>query len=198
MMISGPGSGSSYSSWANCGAGSSVTTRTRREMSEGFAMVMSSTTTLLSVHPDKVRLEMVMTMQVTGAPVAMPYHETRHVWDIPATFEPTPDFERVEETPDGGEVSVSKRSWPAPADDPTYREGDEVLEIAGRRVSCRWNERTVELQGRRIRFRAWLSDQIPGGLARTETRVEGNPSEDTDMVVTAFDRKKPTPNSPGS
>lgn len=56
-------------------------------------------------------------------------------------------------------------------------EGSEDVEIAGRRIPCRWARQVVQRDDVIIRCRVWLNDGIPGGLARLEIEEspEGRP-----------------------
>jgi len=94
--------------------------------------------------------------------------------------------ERVENRlgADGVRTEVRRENVYIPARIPTenvlenpevarVREGVEEVEIGRKKVPCPWIE-TLRLQGNGvIRTRTWRSPEVPGGLARVETRTRG-------------------------
>lgn len=53
---------------------------------------------------------------------------------------------------------------------PPLKQGEEDIQIAGKKIRCRWTE-TVE--GVNTRIRTWTSAEVPGGLVRRDTRTQG-------------------------
>lgn len=158
---------SAYASWANCGLGSTVTTEDVKEIAPGIRMISSTSMTLAAVEKDKVVVDMVVRNRVEGGDFAPT--ETLQEVEIPAEEE---------------------------ADEPhphqVVAEGEETLEIAGRKILCRWRRVAVrEDGGVRTESATWTSDQIPGGLARSEVRVDGDPPQSWSTEVVSFVKKNP-------
>ena len=168
--------GSVYPYWADCGLGSAVTTEDRKEVAPGLTMISSTSMTLCAIHADKVVVDMVVRNRIEGGPVAFPPTEILQELEIPAE-PPPPD-------PDLGPPP-----FPAPADDPSYGEGEETLTVGGRPIACRWTRRSVLQGGQRTTLQVWRSPQIPGGLARSVVRVEGDPPQQWSTEVVSFLKK---------
>lgn len=69
----------------------------------------------------------------------------------------------------------AKRTIPAklprrPPEKPATAEGDEEIEVAGRRLKCRWSETTIEVAGQKVTRRVWRSRDVPGGIAKAVTQ----------------------------
>jgi hypothetical protein len=156
---------SAYSHWANCGLGSTVTTEDVKEIAPGIRMISATSMTLAAVEKDKVVVDMVVRNRVEGGDFAPT--ETLQEVEIPAAEE--------EDAPHPHQVVA---------------EGEETLEIAGRKLLCRWRRvGTREDGGIRTEATTWTCDQIPGGLARSEFRVDGDPPQSWSTEVVAFDKK---------
>ena len=65
------------------------------------------------------------------------------------------------------------------------KEGDEEIEVAGKKLKCRWFE--VTMKGNDKKSKAWMSMDIPGGMAKAEM---GLPSGDKPMTMTAVEWEK--------
>jgi len=63
-----------------------------------------------------------------------------------------------------------KRVEPQTDPAPPTKEGEEELEMAGKKVKTRWVETTVEQAAAKAVRKVWMTTEIPGGLARSETR----------------------------
>jgi hypothetical protein len=65
------------------------------------------------------------------------------------------------------------------------KEGDEEIEVAGKKMKCHWIEGTQK-EGTKVKF--WLSKEIPGGIAKGE--VSGGELPGTmKMVATSWEKK---------
>jgi hypothetical protein len=185
-----------YSSWANCGLGSTVTTEDSKEIAPGMTMISSTSMTLCAVHPDKVVLDMVVRNRVQGGPVEFPPTEILQEVEIPAHPEPLKEssFESYSESNEDGSWGIAETSAiPWFGSGPDARQGDDTLMIAGQAVPCHWTERRFDQGGHRMTHTTWISDRIPGGIARVRTVVEGEAVQETTMQVTAFEKKPPSP-----
>lgn len=186
MMMAG---GSSYSHWAKCGLGSTVTTEDVKEIAPGMRMISTTSMTLAAVEKDKVVVDMVVRNRVEGGPVDFPPTETLQEVEIPAEPE-TPRGTEVSSTSEAdadgnwGISEVSTVPW-----DPEIEEGDETIIVSGSELACRWIRRRVKVGGMRLTLKTWLSDEIPGGLARSEARMDGTPAQDSTTIVVSFLKK---------
>lgn len=54
------------------------------------------------------------------------------------------------------------------------KEGDEDVEIAGKKLACHWVEFTQDQQGKKMTARIWLAKEVPGGVAKTEMYLDGS------------------------
>ncbi|HEV3028617.1 MAG TPA: hypothetical protein VG457_13650 [Planctomycetota bacterium] len=194
MLTESPDFGDAYRSWSNCGLGSSVTTEDRREIAPGMTMISSTSLTLCALDAEKATLDMVVRNRIEGGPIEFPPTEILQEIEIPAIRPPASS----EEDPSGFEANADG-SWgiwevthdPPETESPDFaqKKGEEMLAIAGRSVTCRWIERTTEVGGRRLIFKVWLSDQIPGGRARAEVRGDGDAPPALTTVVVSFMKK---------
>ncbi len=74
-------------------------------------------------------------------------------------------------------------------EDAVVKTGVETLELAGRRLRCRWTEEAYP-NGADARWyvrKTWRAAEIPGGIARTEITLAGRP--DLAEVVTGWRRE---------
>ena len=68
-------------------------------------------------------------------------------------------------------------------------EVEETIEVLGRPLPCRRIERLADVGGRKLRMTVWLSDQVPGGMARSELGFDGVSSQRTITTVVSFLKK---------
>ena len=47
-------------------------------------------------------------------------------------------------------------------------EGDEAVELSGRKVACHWVKSNAERRGVILRAKTWFSSEVPGGIAKFE------------------------------
>lgn len=72
--------------------------------------------------------------------------------------------------------------------DEILREGEEEIEVAGRRLRCRVLELERMLDGQKKRVKLWASDEVPGGAVRMELRAPG--AESPELTLRAEGWKK--------
>ncbi|MBI3857970.1 MAG: hypothetical protein HY293_20005 [Planctomycetes bacterium] len=132
-----------YSNWANCRPGSWVKNRIAME-NQGKKVEYESVTRLEEVTPDKVVLEILMKMKVGDKSVDSP--------------------------PKKHEI---KSKGPNPGK--TIVEREEEVTIAGKTLSCRYHEIETEAAEKKpkVNLKAWISKDIPGGVAKSEVLSEG-------------------------
>lgn len=69
--------------------------------------------------------------------------------------------------------------------------GEEELEVAGKKLKCKWVESETEANGAKTRSKVWTCEEIAnGGLVKSEsvTEVGGNKVE-SKMMLVAFEKK---------
>lgn len=64
--------------------------------------------------------------------------------------------------------------------------GDEELDVAGKKVKCKWVETEYEMNGKKTTTKSWTSDEVPGGVVKSVTK---NEDMESTMVVTGFEKK---------
>ena len=67
------------------------------------------------------------------------------------------------------------------------KEGEEEIEVAGKKLKCHWYEFTSKNVEKESKSKAWLSMDIPGGMAKASM---GLPSSDKPIVMTAIEWEK--------
>lgn len=90
-------------------------------------------------------------------------------------------------------------SGPAPTDTPSAAPSpavkvdtaQETLTIGGKPIKCTVSAVVTEAEGAKITAKSWTSDDVPGGLVKSESTTEGGPAKaviKTELVE--FDAKK--------
>jgi len=90
----------------------------------------------------------------------------------------------------GQEVPVPAQKQEIKAKEPAYRvkiekEGDEEIMVAGKKLKCHWFEFIPK--GSEKKSKAWMSMDIPGGMAKGEMAL---PDPDQSMTLTAVEWEK--------
>jgi hypothetical protein len=124
----------------------------------GSKTEMEQTTKLLELSDAKATIETAMTVAGTALP-----GQKR---DVPAKV---------------------KTQGDAKGDAPKPKEGDEEIEVGGKKLKCHWVETTVESGGNKTVSKVWHSKDIPGGMAKMESSTTGAVTSKT--VMTAVEWK---------
>jgi len=111
---------------------------------------------LLDVGEDKITVEITGTMKVNGQEMAMPTKK-----------------QEIKLKDTEGKVQVDK-------------EGDEEIEVGGKKLKCHWYEMTVKGGPTEMKMKAWMSTEIPGGSAKVEMTPPGQKL----MTMTAVEWEK--------
>jgi hypothetical protein len=69
------------------------------------------------------------------------------------------------------------------------KQGDEDLEVDGKKLKCHWEETEVDENGLKSTYRVWRNATVPGGMVRTEIRSGGAPAASTRIVVLKWEKK---------
>ena len=203
-----------FAGWASCGVGSSVTwedhtvshrhlavpepladaTPEQLEMLDRFRVMSFEMTSLhhailVERTPDRVVVD--VTSQPWGPGLDQKFTRREVLPAVPPPEPATREISHVEDE-DGGSAVVVKQSW-----DDLFRgvpatEGDERIDVAGRAMACRWNERAIDGPTGRFQVKFWRCADIPGGIARSSVRMEGPMEQQTvDTKIIALERKAP-------
>lgn len=198
-----------YAQWSNCGVGSTVTTENISEMTRdvaSFRTVVHTRHTLVALDADKATVEIEVhdlhqsleqvldRLRPLGVLDSEEFEEikrgleTKNTVEIPAHPEAEPEERRIGGGGDDTEgYEVTARSFDAIFKGETPKETDETLDVAGRSLACRRIDRSVMLHGAPFTITFWMSDQVPGGLVRMESRMGSG--EVTKISVIAFEKK---------
>jgi len=132
-----------YQHWANCKPGSWVKNRMVME-NQGKKIEYESVTRLLEVSGDRVRLE-ILTRMKTGE-------------------------RAVDQPPQKHEIKAK-----VPPKGKTLAERDEEVSLAGKTIKCRYIEMETEATAKapKVNLKAWMTKDIPGGVAKSEVLSEG-------------------------
>jgi hypothetical protein len=132
-----------YQHWANCKAGSWVKNRMVME-NQGKKIEYESVTRLLEVTGEKVVLEILNRMKK--------------------------DDRAIDQPPKRHEIKAK-----VPPQGKTIAEKDEELTIAGKSLKCRYYEIETEATAKapKVNLKAWMTKDIPGGVAKSEVFSEG-------------------------
>jgi hypothetical protein len=155
-MVDNPG----YKLWASFKAGAMV----KAEMTTAAGEVktqIEQTQTLKEVTPEKAVVEVRMAMIMSGNKTDMPANTI----EIPAKIE---------------------KAKPAAKPDAEVKEGTEEIEVAGKKMQCKWTETKMKQGEMTITSKVWIAPQIPGSLARMESKTEGQAKSETSMKVVEF------------
>ena len=153
-----------YTGWAAFKPGATVTFQSH-ETRDGKEVSSSETTSILkSVDAEKVSVE-----SLTRRPEA---------GKAPVEFKSLGNFAKSGFSPAG----------PNEGD---RTEGDEVVEVAGRKVKCHWTQVKGKHPESAMVFKFWVSPEIPGGTVKSEMTVESSKEGKTSvrkstLLVTAF------------
>jgi hypothetical protein len=68
------------------------------------------------------------------------------------------------------------------------KEGEEEIEIAGKKLKCRWIDAVQTKGGEKAELKFWLSKDVPGGVVKGEVRPSAAPGV-MKLVATAWEKK---------
>jgi hypothetical protein len=151
-----------YKRWSGFKPESWVTHKVTSEV-EGKKSEMELTTKLLEVSPEKLVLE--TTETVGGKAKTLPKKE------YPAKIE--------------------KKEHPAKKGEkpPEKTEGEEEIEVAGKKMKCHWECLKAENKGETSEVKTWYTDEIPGKIARHELKLSGPKGFTKESVATKWEKK---------
>lgn len=147
-----------YAQWAVFKVGAFVELTTESNQG-GMSSTLKMAHKLLELTAEKAVVETTMTTVAGGQEMAMPAQKR----DVP----------KVVEVPD---VQVPETK---PVDAPKVKEGEETIEVGGKKVACKTFETTMEFSGMQTWRKTWTSKEIPGQTAKMESKTEGKVGEVT-------------------
>jgi hypothetical protein len=154
-----------YATWAKHKVGTKVTLKSDVSM-QGMNMTQEVTQTLAEITPDKAVVNVAMTMDMGGMK-----HQTTQKQEIAAKVEKGSEY-----LPQGAKGS--------------FKELDkETIEVAGQKYECRVFEVNGDSAAGKMSGKSWHSEEIPGGLAKTDMKMEGAASGTAKMIVTSIEKK---------
>jgi hypothetical protein len=69
------------------------------------------------------------------------------------------------------------------------KQGDEELEVDGKKLKCHFEETEVEDKGVKSLYKVWRNSTVPGGMVRTEIRPAGAPAATTRIMTLQWEKK---------
>jgi hypothetical protein len=84
-----------------------------------------------------------------------------------------------------GKTKMGEKEFPVPAQKQEIKakesadkikidkEGDEEIEVAGKKLPCHWYEFTIKAGDKETKGKAWMSKDIPGGMGKGEMKPPG-------------------------
>jgi hypothetical protein len=157
-----------FASWSKFKPGTSVTLKSVNEFDK-TKLESVMTMTLVEVGADKLVIETTNVARINGMEIKSPPEKR----DVAKTF----TIPKVEVKDD------------PKAEKPKTEEGTETLKAAGVEVKAKWYKFTQEADGTKTESQTWMSDEIPGGLVKTVTKVTGAATATYTTEVVEF--KKP-------
>ena len=149
-----------YKLWASFKASAMVKTEMNTTAGEMKTQI-EQTQTLKEVTPEKAVVEVKMAMIMAGNKTEMPVNSM----EIPAKIEK-------------GKIAAKP--------DVEVKEGTEEIEVAGKKMQCKWTETRMKQGEMTITSKVWTAPQIPGSMAKMETKTEGQVKSETTMKVVEF------------
>jgi hypothetical protein len=148
-----------YKAWASFKPGSWVKHKTEMEGPGGQKVEMEMTATLVEVTPEKLVLDRKQTMTFGGRTMDLPVRK-----------------EEVEAKVDPAKTKIKQT------------EKEEEVTVAGKTLKCRVWESEMEQNGQKMTGTAWISPEIPGGMAQGEFSSPQAPKP-MKMTAAAWEKK---------
>ncbi|MCX5683086.1 MAG: hypothetical protein NT049_05300 [Planctomycetota bacterium] len=149
-----------YKLWASFKAGAMVKSEMNTTAGEMKTQI-EQTQTLKEVTPEKAVVEIKMTMLMSGNKTEMPANSI----EIPAKIEK-------------GKLAAKP--------DAEVKEGAEAIEVAGKKLQCKWTETKMKQGEMTIMSKVWTAAEIPGSVAKMESKTEGTVKSETTMKIVEY------------
>lgn len=149
-----------YKMWTTFKPGAMVKTEMSTVAGDMKSQV-ETTTTLKEITAEKVVLEMKTAMVMGGTKTEMP----AQTMEIPAKVE---------------------KSKAAPKSDAEVKEGEEEIEVVGKKMKCKWMETKMKQGEMIVTSKVWTTPAIPGSMAKMQSKTEGQVKSESTMKVVEF------------
>ena len=153
-----------FDNWSRFKKGTSVTLKSSSEVM-GTTSEVLVTTTLVEVGPDKLVVAMTSVAKANGIEFKSP----------PAKR----DVSKTITLPKG----AKKEEFVAGKPTGTMEEGEEAVKVAGGVVKAKWYKYVIEMDKTKTEARMWMSDDVPGRVAKCEMTTSGMFASKTKMEV---------------
>jgi len=149
-----------YKMWTTFKPGAMVKTEMSTTAGDMKSQV-EQTQTLKEITAEKVVIEIKTAMVMAGTKTEMPAQNM----EIPAKVE---------------------KAKAAPKPDAEVKEGEEEIEVAGKKMKCKWAETKMKQGEMIITSKVWTTPAIPGSMAKMESKTEGQVKSESTMKVVEF------------
>lgn len=154
-----------YQSWAKYGVGTTAVYKSTADMA-GTQTASTITYKLAELTPEKAVIEMATSMEVAGQKIDTPAQKM----DYPAKVEKT-------------------EGKPADAPPADLKNSEEKLETAAGAFACKVMEMVIAQQGSEGNTKVWSSDEVPGTLVKSETKLTKPVATSTTIELISLDKK---------
>jgi hypothetical protein len=154
-----------YASWAKHKPGTKVTLQTATN-AQGMSMTQDMTETLMQVTPEKAVVEFTMSMDMGGTK-----HDMTRQHDVPA------------------KVEKGHENLPSDMTGTSKVIGQETVDVGGKKYDCKVVEFTGEGQRGKASGKIWVTEQVPGGMVKTEIKMDAPRQATMTTVVTGIEEK---------
>lgn len=69
---------------------------------------------------------------------------------------------------------------------PLIEKGEEKIEIGGHRLTCQTQKTTAQIGGSKVVTTVWTSNEVPGGMVKLQTVIEGEFQSTMEMLLAGF------------
>ena len=152
-----------YVQWSKFKVGSFVTMKMETETG-GNKTEMENTTTLVELTKEKAVIETKGHMMMGGNKIDIPANKR----EIPAKV---------------------KKAEGGKGEGPKAKEGNEEIEVGGKKVKCKTVEADTEASGMKTHSKTWMCEEIPGHVAKMESHSEGAMKSSTKMWADKWESK---------
>ncbi len=151
-----------YLSWAKFKVGAQVRYRQEMDMA-GNKTESEIVYSLVEITPEKAVVEMKVATIIMGNKTEMPATKVEYLAKVPKTNLPQAA---------APETQIKSDS----------KQGDEEIDVVGKKMKCHFIETTTEQNGGPIVSKIYTSDEIPGTLVKSVTNME-KPMKITTTIV---------------
>ncbi len=157
-MVSNP----EYENWSRFKPGA-MSKLEANSVANGQTMKSVMTNKLLEVTPEKAVVESSAVMEMMGQTMQGPSMKR----EVPAKI----DQNQLPKTPTGETA------------DPKTSKTEETVTAAGKEYKCKVTETVHENNGTKAIAKAWMCDEVPGGLVKSEIKTTGQMESTTNMML---------------